>query len=54
LHLRVACQDAWVTVSGAVDRETDRKVVEETVAQIPGVAGVKDEMTVMTLRPPSL
>jgi cytidylate kinase len=54
LHLRVACQDAWVTVSGAVDRETDRKVVEETLAQTPGVAGVKDEMTVMTLRPPSL
>lgn len=54
LHLGVTCKDGWVTVSGTLDGEPQRKVVEEVVGQLPGVAGFRGEMTVLMIRRPTL
>ena len=46
LHLGITVKDGWVAVSGGVDREQQRKTVEEVLAQIPGVTGVQNEVVV--------
>ncbi|OGK85235.1 MAG: hypothetical protein A2X52_05645 [Candidatus Rokubacteria bacterium GWC2_70_16] len=44
--LGVMAKDGWVVVSGGVDREPQRKTVDEVLAQIPGVTGVQNEVVV--------
>lgn len=42
----IACKDGWLTVTGGVDGERQRKTVEETLAQMPDVRGVHNEVVV--------
>ena len=52
LGLGITVRDGWVAVSGGVDREQQRKTVEEVLAQIPGVTGVQNEVVVtLPVRP---
>ncbi|MBI2524353.1 MAG: cytidylate kinase family protein [Candidatus Rokubacteria bacterium] len=46
LALGITCRDGWLTVSGGVDREQQRKTVEEALAGIPGARGVQNEVVV--------
>lgn len=45
LRLSVTCRERQVTVAGLLDREEQRKTVEQVVATLPGVAGVRLETT---------
>jgi cytidylate kinase len=45
LRLSVSCRERQVTVAGLLDREEQRKSVEQVVAALPGVAGVALEVT---------
>jgi cytidylate kinase len=47
LALQVTCVDGLLTVSGSVEDETQREAAEATVAAIPGVAGVSNEIVVL-------
>jgi cytidylate kinase len=47
LALGITCRDGWVAVNGGVDREAQRKTVEEVLAQMPGVKGVQNDVVVM-------
>lgn len=51
LHVFVSCTDAHVTLSGGVREEAVRTAAEQTVAGIPGVRGVLNEILVA---PPAL
>ena len=46
----VSCKDGAVSLSGAVRSEEERKVAEEVVGRIPGVAGVRGEIAVVNVK----
>ena len=45
-RLSVTCQDGWVTLSGEVDRPYQKTCAEADVLKVPGVVGVKNEISV--------
>ena len=45
-RLSVKCQDGWVTLSGEVDRSYQKTCAEADVLRVPGVIGVKNEISV--------
>jgi cytidylate kinase len=46
LELRVACEQGQATVSGMVEHDTQRQLVEQVVAKVPGVFGVINNIVV--------
>ena len=45
-RLSVKCEGGWVTLSGEVDRDYQRTCAEADALRVPGVAGVKNEISV--------
>jgi osmotically-inducible protein OsmY len=50
LRLTPECRDGYLSVAGVVEDERQRKAVDQILAGIPGVHGVRNEVSVM--RPP--
>jgi cytidylate kinase len=50
LDVRVACLDGRVSLTGHLDREEQRKAVEQVVRAIPGAGEVRNEITIMSRR----
>lgn len=49
LRLSVTATGGWLTVMGTVDGEEQRAAVLGALGQVPGAAGVRDEMVVLPL-----
>jgi cytidylate kinase len=47
LHLSLACAGGHISISGMVEREDQRKAVEDIVGTLPGVTGVRTEIAVV-------
>jgi cytidylate kinase len=47
LRLFPSCRDGYVSVSGMVDREEQRRTAEEILKAIPGITGVLNEIVVV-------
>lgn len=47
LTLHVACRDGYLSVTGMVDEEAQRRAAEEILAALPGASGVGNEIVVL-------
>lgn len=47
LKLHLACRDGYLSVTGVVDEEAQRRAAEEILAAIPGASGVGNEISVL-------
>lgn len=53
-RVRVAVEKGWVTLSGELDWNFQRRAVERTVRQLKGVVGITDNIQLKTLPVPAL
>src|SRR5882757_3569112 len=50
-HVKVKARDGIVTLTGTVQDKDDKALAEDTVENLPGVTGVKNEITVKSVYP---